>query len=248
MLQMWCLQYSDSKRVKSVNSDAFYEYEPGAIMSGKRSKKSIRGALKEIKPVYILIFTCFAIGVMILPGLFGDGLHPKTGWMSDDKPVNELCSYLSHTFSEMQAEPRQITGDLFEIREAVDRADSGREESLRILAYIFDFFVTGILLLLKRISANTYRLQCHGNASIIRYIHHKDGRKQKSLFQIQKTDSRRKRGKECDSADNCGGCFCGDVCPDSLRKGRTSVGFAGVRSTDAYCSIWNLYAGYGGGL
>ena len=121
--------------------------------------------------------TCFAIGVVILLGLFLDGLHPKIGWMSDDKPVNELYSYLSHTFSEMQAEPRQIRSDNFEICEAADRNDSDREESLRILAYIFDFFVTGILLLLKRISANTYRLQCHGNASIICYIHHKDGQK-----------------------------------------------------------------------
>ena len=76
--------------------------------------------------------TCFAIGVAILLGLFGDGLHPKIGWMSDDKPVNELCSYLSHTFSEMQAEPRQIRGDHFEVFEAADRVDSDREESLRI--------------------------------------------------------------------------------------------------------------------
>ena len=131
---------------------------------------------KKNRTKYVRV-TCFAIGVAILLGLLGDGLHPKIGWMSDDKPVNELCSYLSHTFSEMQAEPRQIRSDNFEICEAADRNDSDREESLRMLVYIFDFFVVGILLLLKRITTNTYRMQCHGNASIIRYIHHKDGQK-----------------------------------------------------------------------
>lgn len=50
--------------------------------------------------------TCFAIGVAILLGLFDDGLYPETGWMSDEDPVGELRSYLSHTFSEMQAESR----------------------------------------------------------------------------------------------------------------------------------------------
>ena len=70
---------------------------------------------------------CFAIGVAILLGLFWDGLHPETGWMSDEDPVGELRSYLSHTFSEMQAEPRQIRSDNFEICEAADRNDSDRE-------------------------------------------------------------------------------------------------------------------------
>lgn len=74
----------------------------------------------------------------------------------------------------MQAEPRQIRGNHFEVIEAADRVDSDREESLRILVCIFDIFVVGILLLLKRITTNTYRIQCHGNASIICYIHHKD--------------------------------------------------------------------------
>jgi len=37
-----------------------------------------------------------------------------------------------------------------------------------------------------------------------------------NVFEHLKTYRRGKRGKECDSADNCGGCFCGDVCPDSL--------------------------------
>ena len=110
-------------------------------------------------------------------GLFADGRYSETDWISDDNPVNELCEYLSHTFSEMQAEPRQIRSDNFEICEAADRNDSDREESLRILVGIFDFFVVGILLLLKRITTNTYRMHCHGNASIICYIHHKDGQK-----------------------------------------------------------------------
>lgn len=131
---------------------------------------------KKNRTKYVRV-TCFAIGVAILLGLFGDGLHPKIGWMSDDKPVNELCSYLSHTFSEMQAEARQIRSDNFEICEAADRNDSDREESLRILVCIFDFFVVRILLLLKRVKTNPYRMQCHGNASIICYIHHKDGQK-----------------------------------------------------------------------
>lgn len=121
--------------------------------------------------------TCFAIGLAILLGLFGDGLYAETDWISDDNPVNELCAYLSHTFSEMQAEPRQIRGNHFEVIEAAGRVDYDREESLRILVCIFDFFVVGILLLLKRITTNTYRMQCHGNASIICYIHHKDGQK-----------------------------------------------------------------------
>ena len=120
---------------------------------------------------------CFITGIAIMLGLWGAGIHPEAGWMSDDDPGNELRSYLSHTFSEMQAEPRQIRGNYFEICEAADRNDSVREESLKILVYIFDSFVAGILLLLKRITANPYRMQCHGNASIILYIHHKDGRK-----------------------------------------------------------------------
>lgn len=119
----------------------------------------------------------FITGVAILLGLFWDGLHPKIGWMSDDKSVNELYSYLSYTFSEMQAEPRQIRGDHFEVFEAADRVDSDRKESLRILVCIFDLFVVGILLLLKRVKTNPYRMQCHGNATIICYIHHKDGQK-----------------------------------------------------------------------
>ena len=120
---------------------------------------------------------CFITGIAIVLELWSAGIHPETGWQSGDDPVGELCSYLSHTFSEVQAEPRQIRGDRFEIREAADRDDSGREESLRILVCIIDFFVAGILLLLKRVTTNPYRMQCHGNASIIRYIHHKDGQK-----------------------------------------------------------------------
>ena len=138
---------------------------------------------KKNRTKYVRV-TCFAIGVAILLGLFcdglypvGDGLNPETGWMSDEDPVGELRTYLSHTISEMQAEPGQIGSDNFEICEAADRNDSDREESLRMLVYIFDFFVVGILLLLKRITTNTYRMQCHGNASIICYIHHKDGQK-----------------------------------------------------------------------
>ena len=120
---------------------------------------------------------CLITGIAIILGLWGTGIHPETDWISNDDPVNELRSYLSHTFSEMQAEPKQIRGEHFEIREAADRDDSVREERLKILVCIFDFFVAGILLLLKRITANPYRMQCHGNASIIRYIHHKDGQK-----------------------------------------------------------------------
>lgn len=87
---------------------------------------------KKNRTKYVRV-TCFAIGVAILLGLFGDGLYSETDWISDDNPVNELCEYLSHTFSEMQAEPRQIRSDNFEICEAADRNDSDREESLRIL-------------------------------------------------------------------------------------------------------------------
>ena len=121
--------------------------------------------------------TCFIIGAAIVLGLWSAGMHPDTGRMSGEDPVNELCTFGEYTASEIQAELRQIKGDFLEIFESCRNDNSFREESLKLPVYILELSFAGILLLLKRITTDIYRMQCYGNASILRYIHHKDGQK-----------------------------------------------------------------------
>ena len=120
---------------------------------------------------------CFIICIVVFLGVCGTEIHHETCRTPYGAPASELFSSMSNTFSEMQAEPEQIKGEYFGICEADDRDYSDREESLKKLIYIFEFFAVGILLLLKRITTDTYRMQCYGNTSIIHYMHHKDGRK-----------------------------------------------------------------------
>ena len=125
----------------------------------------------------IVLIICLIIGLMLQIAVWDNCTRQNGIRPASDGPFNKSITFFSLDLSDIQAEPEMSRLVRFAARGISGSGDSIRKENRKILALIVCSFSAESRLPQSITDRNLHRTHCHGNASIIRYIHHTDGQK-----------------------------------------------------------------------